>query len=66
MVICGFETNEVEQVVQEIKEITGETPFYLAGNLTENGFAEKLVKETINHYKRLDILVNNAGWQLFI
>lgn len=65
MVICGFETDEVEQMVQQIKTITGEAPFYLAGNLTEEGFAEKLVKGTVDHYGRLDILVNNAGKKFF-
>lgn len=61
VVICGFETDEVEQMVQQIKTITGEKPFSMAGNLTEDGFAEKLVKGTIDHYGRLDILLNNAG-----
>ncbi|XP_017492899.1 PREDICTED: 3-oxoacyl-[acyl-carrier-protein] reductase FabG-like [Rhagoletis zephyria] len=61
VVICGFEADEVEQVAQQIKGITGEMPFTLTGNLTENGFAEKLVKNTVEHYGRIDVLVNNAG-----
>ncbi len=61
VVICGFEADEVEQVAQQIKGITGEMPFTLTGNLTENGFAENLVKNTVEHYGRIDVLVNNAG-----
>jgi short-subunit dehydrogenase len=34
---------------------------YLAGDLGERAFAERIVAETISRYGRLDVLVNNAG-----
>jgi len=34
---------------------------YLAGDLGERGFAERVVHETVARHGRLDVLINNAG-----
>lgn len=59
--ITGIEAEEVQQMVSQIKALTGEAPFSLVGNLTEDGFPEKLVNATVETYGQLDILINNAG-----
>merc|ERR1712039_113123 len=36
-------------------------PLLIVGDVAEESFNEKLVKETIDHFKQLDILVTSAG-----
>jgi len=36
-------------------------PLVVVGDVTDTNFLEKLVHETIDHYKHLDVLVANAG-----
>jgi short-subunit dehydrogenase len=37
----------------------------IPGDLTVDGFAEKLVERTLDHFGRIDVLVNNAGIGLY-
>ena len=49
-----------EQVVAEIAAAGGEA-FAIAGDVSDAGAADTLVKETVARFGGLDILVNNAG-----
>jgi 3-oxoacyl-[acyl-carrier protein] reductase len=48
---------------QTASELGGET-VVAAGNLTQEGVAERLVQTSIDTWGRLDIVVNNAGYTL--
>src|SRR5262245_48998978 len=50
----------VERGEQVRADCGGEAQF-LAGDVSEAGFAERLVEETVRRCGRLDVLVNNAG-----
>src|SRR5581483_3254624 len=54
-----------ESAVRETKcqlDCGGERVDYLAGDLTDPSFPEKLVKATIEKFGSVDIIVNNAGY----
>ncbi len=51
------------EVTQAAVEETGRRCLPLGGDLTDNGFCEKAVRDTVDTLGRLDILVHNAAWQ---
>ncbi len=53
-----------EQLLQQLMrecQVPSPTSFYLAGDLAERAFAERVIDETVARHGRLDILVNNAA-----
>jgi short-subunit dehydrogenase len=50
----------LQQVSASCREYTKDS-CYIAGDISEKAFAEKLIEDTIEKYGRLDILVNNAA-----
>lgn len=50
----------LREVVEECRRHTPES-FYIAGDLSEQRFAEEIVAETLSRQGRLDILINNAA-----
>src|SRR5699024_6091828 len=61
VVITGHEAGDVAKMVDQIEKITGKRPLALVGDLAQDSFAEKLVRDTVAEYGRIDVLVNNAG-----
>jgi 3-oxoacyl-[acyl-carrier protein] reductase len=49
-------------VVMETESLIGGSAKALAGDLTEEGFPQTLVKATVDAFGGLDIIVNNAGY----
>ncbi|WP_119462386.1 glucose 1-dehydrogenase [Rhodospirillaceae bacterium SYSU D60014] len=58
--LSGRSAQRGEAVRRRVEESGGQATF-LAGDLAEPGFAERLVAATLERFGRLDILVNNAG-----
>ena len=50
----------LQQLMQEC-QVQSPASFYLAGDLAERPFAERIVDEAVARYGRLDILINNAA-----
>src|SRR5215468_5267537 len=46
---------------EEVRAACGGAAQFIAGDVSETGFAERLVEETVRRCGRLDVLVNNAG-----
>lgn len=63
IVTCTRRANLIENLKKEI-ELKGVKALILHGDLTSDGFTEKIVKSTIEHFGQLDILINNAGMTL--
>jgi NAD(P)-dependent dehydrogenase (short-subunit alcohol dehydrogenase family) len=49
------------QAVLDAARAAGATAGFVAGDVTEPGFADRLVADTVARFGRLDVLVNNAG-----
>jgi short-subunit dehydrogenase len=52
--------DRLERLVQACREHSPRTG-YLAGDLGERSFAERVIDETVERHGRIDVLVNNAG-----
>ncbi len=59
-VVCNDISESGLRVVDEIQSAGGEAIF-IRGDISDEGFVQQLVSDTIEKYKQLDILVNNAG-----
>ncbi|MHA1943443.1 MAG: SDR family NAD(P)-dependent oxidoreductase [Candidatus Thorarchaeota archaeon] len=59
-VVCNDISESGLRVVKDIQSSGGEAIF-LKGDISDEGFAQKMVAESIKKYNQLDILVNNAG-----
>lgn len=60
VVVCDINMDMARETADEI-ELAGGKCLPLKSDVTSVSDAEKLVKETVEHYGSLDILVNNAG-----
>ena len=67
VVVNDLNAAPAEQVTAEIVGAGGRA-FSFVGDVTEDGFAEKIIAATIEKYGKLNILVNNAGftWDGFL
>lgn len=61
-VVVGVARREdrLERLLEECKAHSPDSS-YLSGDLAEQTFAERVVRETVARYGRLDVLINNAG-----
>jgi 3-oxoacyl-[acyl-carrier protein] reductase len=59
--ICARTKDDLDTAAVEITKATGGQVFAVAGDLTREADAQKIVEATIGHFGRIDILVNNAG-----
>ncbi|XP_056013719.1 3-oxoacyl-[acyl-carrier-protein] reductase FabG-like isoform X1 [Ostrea edulis] len=59
--ITGRNVDNLAKTAAECEKGNGKKPFTFSGDLTNEDFVKRLVKETVNRYGKLDILVNNAG-----
>lgn len=59
-VVCNDISESGSRVVKDIQSAGGEAMF-ARGDISDEGFAQQLVTDTIEKYNQLDILVNNAG-----
>jgi short-subunit dehydrogenase len=50
-----------EERLRELVAACGDRTSYLAGDLGEQAFAERIVADTVARYGRIDVLVNNAA-----
>jgi NAD(P)-dependent dehydrogenase (short-subunit alcohol dehydrogenase family) len=60
LMLTGRATERGETVLAEARA-AGATAEFVAGDVTEPGFADRLVADTVGRFGRLDVLVNNAG-----
>ncbi len=67
VVVNDLNAEPAEQVTAEIISAGGQAISYV-GDVTQDGFAKRIVEATIQKYGKLNILVNNAGftWDAFI
>jgi NAD(P)-dependent dehydrogenase (short-subunit alcohol dehydrogenase family) len=62
VVVVGRNQNKCIQVVEKIKEQTGNNSVsFLVADLSSQNEIRRLAWEFKNHYRRLDVLVNDAG-----
>ncbi len=61
VVVNDLDAEPAEAVVREITE-TGGTAHAVAGSVTEDGFPESLLAQTVERFGKLNVLVNNAGF----
>lgn len=62
LVYLPEEQKDAEQIKQDI-EALGRHVLLIPGDLTQVEFCEKLIQNTLKHFKKIDILVNNAAFQ---
>jgi len=60
VVIAGRDQDKLSAAQQQLKEY-GEQLKAVRGDVSSEGYASKLVKETVKAFGRLDVLINNAG-----
>jgi NAD(P)-dependent dehydrogenase (short-subunit alcohol dehydrogenase family) len=46
---------------EQLRAACGAAAQFLSGDVSQSGFAERLVEDTVRRHGRLDVLVNNAG-----
>ncbi|MFZ5632836.1 MAG: SDR family NAD(P)-dependent oxidoreductase [Bacillota bacterium] len=62
LVITDIDEAPAAEVVSEIKKMGGQA-IAVVGDVTAEGYAERLIKETVDAYgPDIDIIVNNAGY----
>ena len=59
-VVCNDISKSGVRVINDLKSI-GKEGIFVQGDISDEGFAQKLVADTLESYNHLDILVNNAG-----
>jgi citronellol/citronellal dehydrogenase len=55
-----------EEVLADACSRIGPASSYVAGDIRDDGDAERIVRECLSRHGRLDVLVNNAGGQYFV
>ncbi|MDN4620437.1 SDR family NAD(P)-dependent oxidoreductase [Paenibacillus sp. PsM32] len=55
------ESDDIDNVTQELSHIYGAQPFAIQTDLTQPDQPESVIKQTLEHFGRIDLLVNNAG-----
>src|SRR5690606_8655252 len=63
VVIAYLEEHEDAAKTAEAVQETGRSALLMAGDISKESFCKKVVKRTMNKFKRIDILVNNAAVQ---
>ncbi|XP_053616929.1 glucose 1-dehydrogenase-like [Plodia interpunctella] len=58
--IVGRNQNKLKKVAEDCSKI-GKTPLVIVAELNKDENIERIIKETIEKFKKLDVLVNNAG-----
>lgn len=61
--IVYLEEHEDAQKTKSLVESYGRKCLLLPGDISDEGFCQKVVDDTIKHFGKLDILVNNAAQQ---
>ena len=59
-VVCNDISKSGVRVINDLKSV-GKEGIFVQGDISDEGFAQKLVADTLESYNHLDILVNNAG-----
>ena len=60
VVLTGRRAKEGEEIVAQIRDNGGQGLF-LQGDISQARTVEKMIAETVNHFRRLDYAFNNAG-----
>jgi NAD(P)-dependent dehydrogenase (short-subunit alcohol dehydrogenase family) len=60
LMLTGRSAARGQAVLKEVRT-AGATAEFIAGDVAEPGFADRLVAKTLARFGRLDVLVNNAG-----
>ncbi|XP_055373040.1 uncharacterized oxidoreductase TM_0325-like [Condylostylus longicornis] len=59
--LIGRKTENLKEVAKQCKEINGQDPLIITGDVTKEEDNARIIKETIDKFGKLDVLVNNAG-----
>uniref|UniRef100_T1GYV8 Uncharacterized protein n=1 Tax=Megaselia scalaris TaxID=36166 RepID=T1GYV8_MEGSC len=59
--LTGRKLENLNEVAEKCKTTSGNLPFVVSGDVTNEQDTEKILNETIKKFGRLDVLVNNAG-----
>jgi 3-oxoacyl-[acyl-carrier protein] reductase len=63
VVISDLDGAKADSVRKEIEDAGGkDTAITVAGNVMEDGFAERLVKAAVDKWGKINVIVNNAGF----
>ncbi len=62
LVFLPEEKKDAEKIKLEI-EALGRKVLLLAGDLKQADFCDQVIKNTLDHFKKIDILINNAAFQ---
>lgn len=60
-----IESECVQRLIKNIKEESGNTPFYLQADVTNCGELENFVGKAADHFGKIDIVASNAGNNIF-
>ena len=60
VILNGRDENQVDQVVEKLKE-QGSELIGIAADVTEDGAFQKLIDQAISQFGKIDIWINNAG-----
>lgn len=63
VVISDLDGAKADSVRKEIEDVGGkDAAITVAGNVMEDGFAERLVKAAVDKWGKINVIVNNAGF----
>lgn len=62
VVVSDLDPNPANEVAEEINKGGGKQAFVIAGDVTAEDFADKIISGTLEHFGGLDVIVNNAGY----
>lgn len=61
LALVGRKDANLKRIALYCEKTKGIKPLAITADVTEDLAAERIIKETIEHYGRVDVLVNNAG-----
>jgi 3-oxoacyl-[acyl-carrier protein] reductase len=61
VIICGRNKDNLDIAKREIEAAAGSKVLAIAGDLSVNDDREHIIRETLQHHKKIDILVTNSG-----
>lgn len=61
LALVGRKENNLNKIAMYCEKFTGVKPLTITADVNEDLDAERIIKETVEHYGKLDVLVNNAG-----
>ncbi|KAG6451483.1 uncharacterized oxidoreductase TM_0325 [Manduca sexta] len=61
LALVGRKETNLRRIALYCEKAKGVKPLAITADVTDDGDAERIIRETVEHFGKLDVLVNNAG-----